>query len=77
MLSQLQLENPGKLYYEYLSNWREVIELVAYDDEDRYKAYQNSFDQRIERIASNYDKNCSLSTISCSVKYMHMVEWPI
>jgi hypothetical protein len=71
MLSQLQLENPGKLYYEYLSNWREVIELVAYDDEDRYKAYQNSFDQRIERIASNYDKTAPEYNILLGEIYAH------
>lgn len=48
--------DPGSLFPEYLENWKEVIELLSYSEEERYKAYLTSLDARLERIKQNGNK---------------------
>lgn len=44
--------NPDDLYLDYLENWKEVIELIGYEDEKRYEVYVDNFDKRLDRIES-------------------------
>lgn len=43
------------IYDEYLENWKEVIELICYTDDDRYETYLNSLDRRLKRIEEIQD----------------------
>lgn len=45
--------DPGSLFPEYLENWKEVIELLSFSEEERYDAYLTSLDARLERIKEN------------------------
>lgn len=45
--------DPGSLFPEYLENWKEVIELLSFSEEERYDVYLTSLDARLERIKEN------------------------
>jgi hypothetical protein len=45
-------QNAQDIYLEYLENWKEVIELIGYEDQDNYEIYTRAFDKRLDRIDS-------------------------
>lgn len=47
----------GNLFPEYLENWKEVIELLSYSEEEKYEAYLISLDARLERISEKGDQS--------------------
>ena len=56
IIDEERKRDPGNLYYEYLENWKQVIELLVYTDDERYKSYLESLDKRLERIMEEGDK---------------------
>jgi hypothetical protein len=63
--------DPGSLFPEYLENWKEVIELLSYSEEERYKAYLISLDARLERISENGDQSSPSYHILLGEIYSH------
>ncbi|MCK5102934.1 MAG: hypothetical protein KAR17_08965, partial [Cyclobacteriaceae bacterium] len=61
----------GDLYYDYLENWKEIIELMAYEDDARYDQYLTSFNTRIERINAEADKTSPAYHILLGEIYAH------
>jgi tetratricopeptide (TPR) repeat protein len=43
-------EGSKTIYHEYLENWKEVVELMAFEDEKRYESYINAFNARVDRL---------------------------
>ncbi len=40
--------NPDNMYLHYLDNWVDMMELVAYEDEDHYEEFLDNFDDRLD-----------------------------
>jgi hypothetical protein len=64
-------EDPGNLYYEYLENWLEVMELALYEQDDRYNKYIRTFENRIKRVQSRNDQSSPSYHILLGEMYAH------
>jgi hypothetical protein len=64
-------QNPEDIYLEYLENWKEVIELIGYEDQDNYDVYVKSFDKRLEHIESWEFKEFESFNITLAEIYAH------
>lgn len=71
IINQEKDRKPGEMYYEYLENWKEIIDLMAFEDEERYDQYQTSFDARIDRIKNRADKSNPAYHILLGEIYAH------
>jgi tetratricopeptide (TPR) repeat protein len=56
LIQKARVENPKDLYTEFLDDWADVIDLIAYEQDDRYEKYLEAFEKRVERMESTYDK---------------------
>jgi hypothetical protein len=59
------------IYNEYLYNWSEAIELTLAGDEIKYKKYQTSLEQRLERIEKMSNKTEAMYGIVLADIYTH------
>lgn len=59
------------VYDEYLENWKEVIELICYTDDERYDAYLESLDRRLKRIEETQDPTLAGYHIYLGEIYCH------
>ena len=66
-----RIKDPENIYLEYLENWKEVIELIGYEDEDNYKIFVKSFDKRLKRIDSWSDNESPAFLINLAEMYAH------
>lgn len=64
-------KNPQDIYLEYLENWKEVIELIGYEDQDNYNFYVKTFDSRLKRIESWEFKAFESFNITLAEMYAH------
>jgi hypothetical protein len=71
IIDEERKRDPGNLYYEYLENWKQVIELLVYTDDERYKSYLESLDKRLERIMEEGDKTSPSYHILLGEIYAH------
>jgi tetratricopeptide (TPR) repeat protein len=71
IISSGKKEDPGNLYYEYLENWLEVMELALYEQDDRYDRYVQSFEDRIRRVQSRTDQSSPSYHILLGEMYAH------
>jgi len=71
LIAKGKKEEPGSLYYEYLENWLEVIELSVYEQDERYPRYLTSFEERIKRIKATQNKAAPEYNILLGEMYAH------
>ncbi len=64
-------KNPQDIYLEYLENWKEVIELIGYEDQDNYEVYVKTFDSRLKRIESWEFQEFESFNITLAEMYAH------
>lgn len=48
---------PNNLYNDFLENWKEVIDLVAFENDEKYDLYLESLDARLKRIDQTMDED--------------------
>jgi hypothetical protein len=48
---------PTNIYNDFLENWKEVIDLVAFENDKKYDAYLESLDARLKRIDQTMDED--------------------
>ena len=68
--SRRQLDQQN-IYLEYLENWKEVIELIGYEDQDNYEVYINSFENRLEKIRNWEIEESESHYITLAEMYAH------
>ncbi len=71
LITKGKMDEPGNLYYEYLENWLEVIELSVYEQDERYPRYLQSFENRIKRIKATQNKSSPSYNILLGEMYAH------
>lgn len=71
LIAKGKAEEPGNLYYDYLENWLEVIELTVYEQDDRYPKYLQSFEDRIKRIKATQNQSSPSYNILLGEMYAH------
>jgi hypothetical protein len=64
-------QDPENIHLEYLENWKEVVELIGYEDQDNYEVYVKSFDNRLKRINSWQNSESEAYLISLAEMYSH------
>lgn len=63
--------DPGNLFLDYLENWNEVIELMAFEEEERYQEYLILLEKRMEKIENNMDPTSPMYHILLGEMYAH------
>lgn len=71
IIEKSRKQNPQEIYLEYLENWKEVIELIGYEDQDNYEVYVKSFDNRLNQIESWEFKESESFNITLAEMYAH------
>ena len=71
IINHSRKEDPEDIYLEYLENWKEVIELIGYEDQDNYEKYVKSFNNRLKRIDSWEDQESAAHLINLAEMYAH------
>jgi hypothetical protein len=59
------------LYNEYLYNWNEALELCLSGNEEKFKKFQEGFDERIERIEAKANQNSPSYHVILADIYIH------
>jgi hypothetical protein len=71
IINNSRKEDPEDIYLEYLENWKEVIELIGYEDLENYELYVKSFDNRLKRIDSWQNHESEAYLINLAEMYGH------
>lgn len=71
IIAQGRQQEPANMYYDYLENWLEVIELALYEQDDRYPKYLRSFDERIKRVKTSQNHAAPEYNILLGEMYVH------
>lgn len=71
IIAQGRAAEPNNLYYDYLDNWMEVIELALYEQDERYGKYLQSFEERIKHVKATGNRNDPAYNILLGEMYVH------
>lgn len=71
LINEDRNDEKGELYLEYLENWKEIVDLMAYEKQEQYDQYLNSFESRIDRVKSKYDQSNPAFHVILGEMYAH------